>query len=136
MRGRKPILLPSVVTLMAMWSSHCGCSILGKTHTALEGCWECTDLSAIGHVSQFAKWEVRFGPDGIFESALVDRTGAKIAEPGEKYNCDCRLLWFDDDKSIVWRYTAGRNRLVLKVEKSINPEDIGQTLTLRRVRRP
>ena len=97
------------------------------TDQTLTGEWECTDLSKVEHVSQFAKVVLKFRSDGKVVSYMVDQKGDEIQREVEPYRARGNSLRFgeSDDR---YRFEIRGNILTLTIVKSQAGDDVGATM--------
>jgi len=113
-----------------------GCHSRGSQNP-LVGRWECTDLSAVEHVSQFAKYTLIFRPDGTCEDFLTDDDGSEQPHDQGSYKSVGDRVFFDQGdffggQGDSYRFAVAGDQLTLRVESAQNKEDIGLTLIFRR----
>jgi len=114
-----------------LFSLGVGCRSSSEEQQALLGKWECTDLSKIEHVSQFAKLVLDFRSDRNVVSYMVDRKGSEIQREVEPYHIHRDTLQIGEGRT-SYRFIAKSNALSLTVVKSMAGDDIGKTLEFRR----
>ena len=108
-----------------------GCRSSSGEQRALLGKWECTDLSKVEHVSQFAKFVLDFRSSKEVVSYMVDRNGDEIQRKLEPYSIHRDILQIGEGHT-SYRFITKDNALSLKVVKSMADEDVGKVLEFRR----
>ena len=115
---------------MVMAAGSCCRSSSGEQQAFL-GKWECTDLSKIEHVSQFAKLVLEFRSDREIVSYMVDRKGNEIQREVEPYHIHRDILQIGEGRT-SYRFIVKGDALSLTVVKSMAGDDVGNTLEFRR----
>ena len=123
-------LIISILT-SCLFALGVGCRSSSEEQRALLGKWECTDLSKIEHVSQFAKLVLDFRSDREVVSYMVDRKRSEIRREVEAYHIRRDILQIGEGRT-SYRFIAKGNTLSLTVIKSMAGDDVGKTLELRR----
>ncbi len=108
-----------------------GCQSSSVERRALLGKWECTDLSKLEHVSQFAKLVLDFRSSKEVVSYMVDRNGDEIQKKRELYAVYRDILQIGEGHT-SYRFITKDNALSLTVVKSMSEDDVGKALEFRR----
>lgn len=123
-------LIMSILT-SCLFALGVGCRSSSGEQQALLGKWECTDLSKIEHVSQFAKLVLDFRSDREVVSYMIDRKGNEIQREVEPYHIQRDILQIGEGRT-SYRFITKGNALSLTVVKSMADDDVGKTLEFRR----
>jgi hypothetical protein len=107
-----------------------GCSSVTPA-SAVIGTWECQDLRAVEHVSQFKSDTLIIKPDGTYLEFLTDRGGTRLNPSFGRYTIVGRRIELGGHGS-WYVYSIKGATLSLTVEKATNPEDVGLVLNFRR----
>jgi hypothetical protein len=97
----------------------------------LIGKWECTNLKAIEHISQFRTLSLDFAENNQVVSRLIDKKGLEIVREKVGFVLQGKVLRFEGDDTL-FRYSIEKQTLTLTIIQASTRSDIGKSLKFKR----